>query len=132
MPIYEYQCQACGALTEALQKLSDPPLTRCPACGQEALRKKVSAAAFRLKGSGWYETDFKTGNKKNLAGEGDGGTTGDGAGGSAAGGTKDGATEGKKSGANDGAKDGKKDAKPGGGNAKAADQSKGGSGSSAV
>jgi putative FmdB family regulatory protein len=128
MPIYEYQCQACGALTEALQKLSDPPLTRCPACGQEALRKKVSAAAFRLKGSGWYETDFKTGNKKNLAGEGDGKPAGDGKADGAAGGGKDAAKEGRK----DGAKDGKKEARTEGGTAKAADRSKGGSGSSAA
>ena len=70
MPIYEYVCEACGAQTEALRKISDPPLEICPACGEPALRKKVSAAAFRLKGSGWYETDFKTGDKKkNLAGE---------------------------------------------------------------
>ena len=69
MPIYEYQCAECGELTEALQKLSDAPLTDCPACGKPALRKKISAAAFRLKGSGWYETDFKSGNKKNLAGD---------------------------------------------------------------
>lgn len=72
MPIYEYQCAACGALHEALQKISDPPLTDCPACGKATLRKKVSAVAFRLKGSGWYETDFKSGNKKNLAGDSDG------------------------------------------------------------
>lgn len=70
MPIYEYQCTECGALHEALRKISDPPLTDCPACGQPGLRKKVSAAAFRLAGSGWYETDFKSGNKKNLAGDG--------------------------------------------------------------
>ncbi len=69
MPIYEYRCGACGALHEALQKVSDPALTTCPSCGAEALRKKVSAAAFRLKGSGWYETDFKSGEKKNLAGD---------------------------------------------------------------
>lgn len=69
MPIYEYQCSECGALHEALQKISDAPLTDCPACGASALRKKVSAAAFRLKGSGWYETDFKSGGKKNLAGD---------------------------------------------------------------
>lgn len=69
MPIYEYQCSECGALHEALQKISDAPLTECPACGASALRKKVSAAAFRLKGGGWYETDFKSGNKKNLAGD---------------------------------------------------------------
>jgi putative FmdB family regulatory protein len=69
MPIYEYQCLACGELTEALQKMSDAPLTVCPSCGEAALKKKISAAAFRLKGGGWYETDFKSGNKKNLAGE---------------------------------------------------------------
>lgn len=68
MPIYEYQCQACGKELEALQKISDEPLLDCPACGEASLKKKVSAAAFRLKGGGWYETDFKTGNKKNLAG----------------------------------------------------------------
>lgn len=67
MPIYEYQCQACGHLHEALQKLSDAPLVDCPACGAAQLKKKMSAAAFRLKGGGWYETDFKTGGKKNLA-----------------------------------------------------------------
>lgn len=70
MPIYEYQCTECGELHEALRKISDPPLTDCPACSKPALRKKVSAAAFRLAGSGWYETDFKSGNKKNLAGDG--------------------------------------------------------------
>ena len=71
MPIYEYQCQSCGKALEALQKISDEPLLDCPECGQASLKKKVSAAAFRLKGGGWYETDFKTGNKKNLAGGGD-------------------------------------------------------------
>ena len=69
MPIYEYQCQDCGESLEILQKISDMPATDCPACGKPALKKKVSAAAFRLKGGGWYETDFKTGNKKNLAGD---------------------------------------------------------------
>ena len=68
MPIYEYQCQACQNQIEALQKISDTPLLDCPQCGEASLKKKVSAAAFRLKGSGWYETDFKTGNKKNLVG----------------------------------------------------------------
>ena len=67
MPIYEYQCQDCGKQLEALQKLSDALLQDCPDCGEPSLKKKVSAAAFRLKGGGWYETDFKTGNKKNLA-----------------------------------------------------------------
>ncbi len=69
MPIYEYQCDACGDRTEVLQKMSDAPKSECLACGESALKKKVSAVAFRLKGSGWYETDFKTGDKKNLAGE---------------------------------------------------------------
>lgn len=69
MPIYEYQCAECGELHEALRKISDPPLTDCPSCGKPALRKKVSAAAFRLAGGGWYETDFKSGNKRNLAGD---------------------------------------------------------------
>lgn len=67
MPIYEYQCQACGKELEALRKINAAPLLDCPDCGEPSLKKKVSAAAFRLKGSGWYETDFKTGNKKNLA-----------------------------------------------------------------
>jgi len=66
MPIYEYQCGACGHTLETLQKISEPPLTTCPACGAEALKKLISAAAFRLKGGGWYETDFKTGSKKNV------------------------------------------------------------------
>lgn len=64
MPIYEYVCESCGELTEALRKISDPPLETCPICGDAALRKKVSAVSFRLKGGGWYETDFKTGDKK--------------------------------------------------------------------
>jgi putative FmdB family regulatory protein len=71
MPIYEYQCQACSKEIEVLQKISDAPLEVCPDCGEAGLRKKISAAAFRLKGSGWYETDFKTKDKKNLAGDSD-------------------------------------------------------------
>ena len=63
MPIYEYRCTSCGHEKEVLQKLSDPPLTECPACGKSTLRKLVSAAGFHLKGSGWYATDFKGGNK---------------------------------------------------------------------
>ncbi len=67
MPIYEFQCQSCGNEVEVLQKISDAPLTVCPACGNAEMKKKVSAAAFRLSGRGWYETDFKSGdNKKNL------------------------------------------------------------------
>ena len=69
MPIYEYQCQSCQHELEVLQKISDAPLSECPECGKPALKKKVSAAAFRLKGGGWYETDFKTAGKKNLAGD---------------------------------------------------------------
>lgn len=67
MPIYEYQCQACGHRLESLQKLSEEPLKDCPACGQPTLNRLVSAAGFRLKGGGWYETDFKSGNKRNVA-----------------------------------------------------------------
>ncbi len=70
MPIYEYQCQSCGHAYEALQKINDAPLTECPACKKLDLTKKISAAGFRLKGGGWYETDFKSGSKKNVAGEG--------------------------------------------------------------
>ena len=64
MPIYEYQCQACGHDMEAIQKMSDPALTECPACGKPELKKLISAAGFQLKGNGWYETDFKGGKKK--------------------------------------------------------------------
>ncbi len=64
MPIYEYQCQSCGHEFEILQKVSDSPLTQCPECQQDSLQKKISAAGFRLKGSGWYETDFKKGSEK--------------------------------------------------------------------
>ena len=69
MPIYEYQCEACSHNLEALQKLSDAPLVDCPACGKPSLKKQISAAGFRLSGGGWYETDFKSGKKKNIAGE---------------------------------------------------------------
>ncbi|MFT5211755.1 MAG: putative FmdB family regulatory protein [Flavobacterium sp.] len=65
MPIYEYQCESCGHEMEKIQKMSDDPLKDCPSCEQSTLKKLVSAAAFRLKGEGWYETDFKTGSKKN-------------------------------------------------------------------
>jgi putative FmdB family regulatory protein len=59
MPIYEYQCGACGHRLELIQKMTEPPASECPACGRPALRKLVSAAGFQLKGSGWYATDFK-------------------------------------------------------------------------
>lgn len=65
MPIYEYECSACGHRLEVIQKVSDSALIECPACGERHLRKLVTAAAFRLKGTGWYETDFKHGGKKD-------------------------------------------------------------------
>ncbi|MDE2024841.1 MAG: zinc ribbon domain-containing protein [Gammaproteobacteria bacterium] len=71
MPIYEYQCRACGHHLEALQKISEPVLTQCPNCGKPALRKLVSAAGFRLKGKGWYETDFKSARRHNVLDDGD-------------------------------------------------------------
>lgn len=61
MPIYAYRCSSCGHAKDVLQKLSDAPLTTCPACGAEAFSKQVTAAGFQLKGSGWYATDFKGG-----------------------------------------------------------------------
>ena len=67
MPIYEYECEACGHRYDILQKAGDPLLTVCPECSQPTLKKLVSAARFRLSGSGWYETDFKAENKRNLA-----------------------------------------------------------------
>ena len=72
MPIYEYQCSECGFQTEVLQKISDEPLKDCPECGKPAMKKMVTAAAFRLKGGGWYETDFKSGKKKNVHDSGEG------------------------------------------------------------
>lgn len=80
MPIYEYQCEECGNKLEKLMKLSDPAPVTCPACEKPGLKKQVSAAAFRLKGSGWYETDFKTGSKKNVL-HGAGGSSDSGGGG---------------------------------------------------
>lgn len=72
MPIYEFECQACQAVFDRLQKISDPDPAECPECGQPRVRRRLTAPAFRLAGSGWYETDFKKdGDKKrNLAGEG--------------------------------------------------------------
>ncbi len=71
MPIYEYQCTECGYQTEVLQKISDDPMKDCPQCGKLTMKKMVTAAAFRLKGGGWYETDFKSGKKKNVHDAGD-------------------------------------------------------------
>lgn len=67
MPLYEYRCDACGHEFEAMQKMADAPLSDCPECNGQQLVKLVSAAGFRLKGAGWYETDFKGGSKKNVA-----------------------------------------------------------------
>ena len=67
MPLYEYRCDACEHEFDALQKINDEPLIHCPDCDEPHLRKLVSAAGFRLKGDGWYETDFKSGKKRNLA-----------------------------------------------------------------
>lgn len=71
MPIYEYQCEACGAHHETIQKMSDAPLKKCPACGKPRLKRLISAPVFRLKGGGWYETDFKSDaeSKRNLHAE---------------------------------------------------------------
>lgn len=67
MPIYEYRCQDCRHELERIQKISDAPLTDCPDCGRASLRRLISAPGFRLKGSGWYETDFKSDNRRNIA-----------------------------------------------------------------
>jgi putative FmdB family regulatory protein len=66
MPFYEYRCETCGHEMEIMQKMSDPPVAECPACGEPNMRKLISAAGFRLKGGGWYETDFKKDGKKNV------------------------------------------------------------------
>ena len=71
MPIYEYACRSCEHQFETIQKASEPVLTDCPECGEAALRKLLSAPVFRLKGGGWYETDFKTGDRKNVVGNGE-------------------------------------------------------------
>ena len=68
MPIYGYVCSHCEHRFDVLQKMSDEPLVHCPDCGKPTLQKELSAPKFRLKGSGWYETDFKSGNKRNLHG----------------------------------------------------------------
>jgi putative FmdB family regulatory protein len=71
MPFYEYECQSCKFYSEVMQKISDEPLKKCPSCGKNTMKKLISAPNFRLKGSGWYETDFKSDNenKRNLAGQ---------------------------------------------------------------
>ena len=66
MPIYDYKCSKCEHEIEVIQKINDKPKKVCPKCNKKGLKKQVSAPSFRLKGGGWYETDFKTGSKKNL------------------------------------------------------------------
>lgn len=73
MPIYAYRCDSCGAGKDVLQKFSDAPLTVCPTCGAESFHKVLTAPAFQLKGSGWYVTDFRDGNKAKQSGSGNGG-----------------------------------------------------------
>lgn len=109
MPIYEYRCKSCGHDVEALQKVSDPPLKKCPDCGKRTLVRLMSAPSFRLKGGGWYETDFKSDNekKRNLVDSGDGGKDG------AKDGAKDGGDSSKEAASGkDGAKDGAKSTTP--------------------
>lgn len=67
MPIYAYKCESCGTAKDVLQKISDPALSDCPACGQPTFRKQVTAAGFQLKGSGWYATDFRGGSTGTTA-----------------------------------------------------------------
>lgn len=67
MPTYEYECKACGERHDIFQKMSDDPLQDCPACGKPEMNKLLSAAAFQLKGSGWYQTDFRDSGKKPAA-----------------------------------------------------------------
>ena len=69
MPIYAYRCASCGHSRDVLQKISDPQLTTCPACGIEQFQKQITAAGFQLKGSGWYVTDFRGGNSGNKSGD---------------------------------------------------------------
>lgn len=72
MPIYAYKCESCGLAKDVLQKISDPVLTDCPACGKATFKKQLTAAGFQLKGSGWYETDFKGGGCAASSGTSDG------------------------------------------------------------
>ncbi len=100
MPFYEYQCTACGHRVEALQKISDDPLVYCPECNAAALKKLISAAGFRLKGTGWYETDFKNSGRKKADGQSGGEKTDGGKSGettAATGKTESGKSEGTKS-----------------------------------
>ena len=97
MPFYEYQCKSCGHDLEAMQKISDPPLKKCPHCGKSQLQRLMSAPVFRLKGGGWYETDFKgdQDNKRNLADRPEADAPKEGAKDAAKDGAKDGGADGK-------------------------------------
>lgn len=75
MPIYAYKCESCGHAKDVLQKMSDDPLTVCPSCGQASFKKQLTAAGFQLKGSGWYVTDFREGNKPAATPAADSGST---------------------------------------------------------
>ena len=111
MPIYGYVCRRCEHTLDALQKISDDPLTDCPECGEAALKRQLSAPRFRLKGGGWYETDFKSDNQRNLAGDKEAASD-DGKGKGAKVDGKDGKTDGKTSGADAAKPAGKGAAKP--------------------
>src|ERR1700722_5187842 len=119
MPFYEYQCKNCGHDLEAMQKINDAPLKKCPHCGKSQLQRLMSAPVFRLKGGGWYETDFKGDgdNKKNLADKPDAGAPQDAAKDTA----KDGAKEGADSGTDAKGKEGKEGKDGKAGDAKASD-----------
>ena len=104
MPIYAYRCEDCGHAQDFLQKMSDPLLDTCPACGSNGFRKQLTAAGFQLKGGGWYVTDFRDGGKKDAKKPADGGTDGKTADSSAAG-------EGKSESKSEGKSDSKSDSK---------------------
>lgn len=97
MPIYEYQCTDCEHEFETIQKISEDPLLTCPSCSKDTLRKKISAAGFRLKGGGWYETDFKSGSRKNVSGDDKGGSKSDSGSSSSSSSSSSGTTGGDKS-----------------------------------
>lgn len=99
MPIYAYRCASCGAEKDVLQKFSEAPLTVCPACAAESFHRVLTAPAFQLKGSGWYVTDFRDGNKPKSSGAGESGAA-------------EGGKEGVKADAKADAKESKPDAKP--------------------
>ena len=128
MPIYEYSCESCGHELEALQGVHDDLLTDCPECGAASLRKCISRVAFRLKGSGWYETDFKDKDKRN--GAGDGGESASNSGGSedqSGGSGQNSGSGGESSGASSSGES--QGSGSGGGEGKASSSSSGGSGS---